>query len=67
MPIEFTVVGEHRDDDTHLLVVGADGKYYDYAAGRDHFSLVDPDERWVVQQRSDDFFVESAEREIASP
>lgn len=61
MPNEFTVVGEDRDDDSHLLVVGADGKYYDYAAAHDHLSPVEPDERWIVQQRSDDLFVESAE------
>jgi hypothetical protein len=61
MPIEFTVVGEHRDDQSQLLVMGTDGKYYGYAAARDLFSPVEPDERWVIQQRSDDLFVDSAE------
>jgi hypothetical protein len=66
MPIEFTVVGEHRNDQTQLLVMGADGKYYGYTAARDHFSSVEPDDQWIVQQRRDDLFVDSVEWERSS-
>ena len=66
MPIEYTVVGEHRDDETQLLVVGADGKYYGYAAAHDHFSPVEPDDQWIVQPRSDDLLGDSAEQERGS-
>lgn len=66
MTNEFTVVGEHRDDATQLLVVGADGKYYGYAATRDQFSPVEPDDQWVVKGRSDDLLAASVELPSAS-
>jgi len=48
MPNEFTVVGEHRDDETQLLVVGTDGMYYGYQPAREQISPVEPDEHWTV-------------------
>jgi hypothetical protein len=48
MPNEFTVVGEHNDDDAHLLVVGADGRYYDYFAAQEQFEPIKPDGQWTV-------------------
>ncbi len=47
MTNEFTVIGEHRDDDTQLLVLGADGRYYGYVIGHERISRVHPDETWV--------------------
>lgn len=48
MPNEFTVVGENRDDDTELLVLGTDEKYYGYDPSREQFSVTEPDERWEI-------------------
>jgi len=46
MPNEFTVVGENIADDRDLLVMGADGKYYEYDPARERFAPVEPDEGW---------------------
>ncbi|MGD9713791.1 MAG: hypothetical protein AB7V46_17275 [Thermomicrobiales bacterium] len=46
MQIEFTVVGEHREEPSRFLVVGADGDYYEYDPAREHIAAVEPDERW---------------------
>ncbi len=54
MPNEFSVVGEHRDDDTHLLVMGIDGQYYSYFPERDDFVRVEPGEEWVIYQGRDE-------------
>ena len=48
MPNEFTVVGEHKEDESELLVMGADGKYYEYDLYRDRLSLTEPDEQWEI-------------------
>lgn len=48
MPTEFTVVGEHRDDPTEFLVVGADGTTYAYLPDQERFVPVEPGEDWVV-------------------
>ena len=48
MPNEFTVVGEHKEDESELLVVGADGKYYECDLYRDRLSLIEPDEQWEI-------------------
>lgn len=48
MPNEFTVVGEHKEDESELLVMGADGKYYEYDLHRDRLSPVEPDEQWEI-------------------
>jgi hypothetical protein len=53
MPNEFTVVGEHRDDRTQLLVLGADGQYYRYLPAQDRFTQVEPDGAWLVFEDAD--------------
>lgn len=42
----FAVVGEHRDDPDHLLVLGADGQHYDLHLPDGATLPVDPDEEW---------------------
>lgn len=46
----FTVVGEHQVDTTRLLVLGADGHYYEYRPTRRGFRPVDLDRDWVVYE-----------------
>jgi len=48
MPNEFTVVGEHKDDESELLVMGSDGKYYEYDLSRDRLSPTEPDDHWEI-------------------
>lgn len=48
MPAEYTVIGEHRDDESQLLVMGTDGRYYSYAPARELIAPTDPDEFWVI-------------------
>lgn len=48
MPNEFMVIGENRDDEAELLVMGSDGKYYEYDLHEDRFSPVDPDDHWEL-------------------
>jgi hypothetical protein len=48
MPYEFTFVGEHSTYDELLLVLGADGHYYEYHPAREEFSRVDPDDSWEI-------------------
>ena len=47
MTNEFAVIGEHREDNTNLLVLGADGRYYEYDPAHEQFSTIEPDERWL--------------------
>ena len=44
--IEFRVIGEQRDDCGHLLLMGDDGHYYDYAVCRDEVIQIEPDDSW---------------------
>ncbi len=44
----FAVVGEHRDDPDHLLVLGADGQHYDLHLPDGVTLPVEPDEEWRV-------------------
>lgn len=60
MPYEFTVVGENREDESDLLVLGTDGKYYEYDPAREHFSQIEPDDQWEL-------FPPDDEVEVASP
>lgn len=46
MPYEFTLVGEHSAYEDRLLVLGADGQYYQYHPAREEFSRVEPDDNW---------------------
>lgn len=48
MPNEFMVVGEHKDDEGELLVMGSDGNYYEYDLQRDRLSPVEPDDQWEI-------------------
>ncbi len=50
MTNEFTVVGEHREDELELLVLGADGSYYGYRPAQELFRSVEPDGNWVITQ-----------------
>ena len=54
MTIEFTVVGEHREDPSQFLVIDADGHYYEYDPGREHLVAIEPDERWEPIRRYED-------------
>jgi hypothetical protein len=54
MTNEYNVIGEHKDNDRHLLVVGDDGRHYDYSLDSDAVSPVDPDERWQVDEEPPD-------------
>jgi hypothetical protein len=42
----FAVVGEHRDDPDHLLVLGDDGSYYDYTVTTGQTEPVEPSAAW---------------------
>lgn len=48
MTNEFNVIGQHKDDDLHLLVLGDDGQHYDYAVANDHFLPIEVDDAWLV-------------------
>lgn len=58
MPIEFTLVGEHKTDEYHLLVLGADGNFYEYDPAREELSRVHPDENWEIFRDVDEAIVE---------
>ena len=42
----FAVVGERRDVPDHLLVLGDDGSYYDYAVTTGQTEPVEPNAAW---------------------
>ncbi len=52
MPTEYTVIGEHREEDTQLLVVGADERLYSYIPARESIMPTDLDETWVTHEDS---------------
>jgi hypothetical protein len=47
----FTVVGECRDDPWRLLVMDAEGDYYDYLPAQERFTRVMADRVWTVYRR----------------
>ncbi len=49
MPTEYTVIGENRNDESQLLVMGADGRYYSYIPARELISPIDLDETWIIR------------------
>lgn len=54
MTSEFNVVGEHKEDDQHLLVLGDDGQHYDFSLITESFEPVQVDDSWKVdEERSD--------------
>lgn len=71
MTIEFTVVGEHKENELHLLVLGADGGYYDYDPIHDAVNPVEPDENtWMITHRGEPEDVDgppSADQLMAAP
>ena len=46
----FAVVGERRDDPTHLLLLGADGRHYDHALPDGPTVPVEPDAGWALDE-----------------
>jgi len=44
----FSVIGENRDDPDHLLLIGADGQYYQYRLLDGTTTPTDPDDTWVI-------------------
>ena len=44
----FSVVGQHRDDPDRLLLLGEDGRHYQYDLPRDATTPVDPTDGWLV-------------------
>lgn len=50
MASEYNVIGERKDDDQHLLVVGDDGRYYDYSLAGETMEPVEPDDSWQVDE-----------------
>ena len=46
----FAVVGEHRDDPDRLLLLGDDGHYYGHHLPDGPTALVEPDERWTLDE-----------------
>jgi hypothetical protein len=54
MTNEFTVIGEHKDNDLKLLVRGADGGYYGYDPLHEAVHPVEPDENiWNITQQAE--------------
>lgn len=51
MTIVFAVIGVHRLDPCRLLLLGADGRYYDQMLPDGHPVEVEPDESWVIDRR----------------
>ena len=58
MTIEFTVVGEHREDPSQFLVIGTDGQYYGYDPSREQLVAIEPDARWELIRGDDDAIAE---------
>jgi hypothetical protein len=51
MPTVFSVIGEHRDDPNHLLMLGSDGQHYDYQLTDGTTMPTDPSavpDTWVI-------------------
>ncbi len=62
----FTVVGECREDPWRLLVVDAEGDYYDYVPARERFTRVVTNRVWTVYRRPGDAEAADAGTEQAS-
>jgi hypothetical protein len=48
---EFHVIGERRDDEEHLLLLGSDGQHYDYHLRVGEVAPTEPDDNWEVDNR----------------
>lgn len=54
MTNEFTVVGEHKTNELELLVLGADGGYYEYDPLHEVVRPVEPDEEtWTITHHAE--------------
>ena len=54
MTNEFTVIGEHKNKDLELLVLGADGGYYRYDPLHEVVHPVEPDEKvWTITRHAE--------------
>jgi len=53
MTTEYSVIGEHKQDDGHLLVMGEDGQPYDYALTSETIEPVEIDDRWRIDEDAD--------------
>lgn len=54
MTNEFTVVGEHKTNELELLVLGADGGYYEYDPLHEVVRPVEPDEEtWTITHQAE--------------
>ena len=62
----FTVVGECRDDPWRLLVVDAEGDYYDYVPARERFTPVVRGRAWTVYRRPGDVDADADDTGTAS-
>lgn len=51
-PNELMVVGENKENPSQLLTMGTDGSYYAYSLVDEAWSVVEPDDRWVVEPAS---------------
>ena len=56
----FTVVGECREDPWRLLVMDAEGDYYDYLPAQERFTRVMADRVWVAYRRPGEVEVDVA-------
>ena len=50
MSVVFAVVGEHREDPEHLLLLGTDGQHYAYRLPDGPTTPIEPDEHWDVDE-----------------
>ncbi len=45
---EFQVIGERKDDPGHLLLMGRDGRWYDYDVALETIAPAEPGDSWTV-------------------
>ncbi len=54
MTTVYSVIGEHNDDPTQLLALGADGQHYALVLTQGTLTPVDPDESWRLDPEAPD-------------
>lgn len=45
----FSVVGQHRDDPSRILLMGDDGRFYQFDSLETEPIPVEPDGEWVIE------------------
>lgn len=51
MTNEYNVIGEHKENEEHLLVVGDDGRHYDYSLANERIEPVQQvDDQWTIDE-----------------